>query len=122
VLEGLAREVTEETGLVVQGWLGPLYRVQVAAPGLGWDLKVEVHAATAFEGELVVDDPDGIVVDARFVGLGDHVALLAGNHPWVAEPLVEWVDARWEHGEGSPTYRYVVEGERLGETSVTRHG
>jgi 8-oxo-dGTP diphosphatase len=121
VLEGLAREVTEETGLVVDGWNGPLYRVEVVAPGMGWHLRVEVHAATGFAGEVVVDDPDGIVVDARFVPTGEHVGLLQDTHPWVGEPLVEWVDSRWEHLPDCPTYRYHLEGERLGDISVTRN-
>jgi 8-oxo-dGTP diphosphatase len=32
---------------------------------MGWHLRVEAHLAVAYEGELRVDDPDGIVVDAR---------------------------------------------------------
>ncbi len=122
VLEGLSREVAEETGLVVSGWSGPLYRVEVVAPGLGWDLRVEVHAATGFDGELSVDDPDGIVVDARFVGRGEHVGLLGGTQPWVGEPLCEWFDARWDHGDDQPTYRYHVAGERQSGLSITRQG
>ncbi len=120
VIEGLAREVVEETGLRVTGWAGPLYRVEVAAPGLGWDLRVEVHVATAFEGELRVDDPDGIVVDARFVGPGEHAPLLVGTHPWVGEPLSEWIDARWGHRVDAPLYRYDLTGEQLSDISVVR--
>ena len=64
VLDGLTREVEEETGLVVTRWAGPVYEVEVEAPGLGWHLRVEAHVAVDFAGDLRVDDPDGIVVDA----------------------------------------------------------
>ena len=67
VLAGLTREVEEETGLVVREWEGPLYEVTAVAVDLGWVMHCEVHRAVAFEGELRVEDPDGIVVDAAFV-------------------------------------------------------
>ncbi|MGZ4804147.1 MAG: NUDIX hydrolase, partial [Acidimicrobiia bacterium] len=67
VLEGLTREVEEETGLVVREWEGPLYEVTTVAVDLGWVMRCEVHRALAYEGELRVEDPDGIVVDAAFV-------------------------------------------------------
>ncbi len=53
------------------------------------------------EGELVVDDPDGIVVDARFVAV-DRLrrATSAGGHPWVGEPLAEWLAERWDGSRG----------------------
>src|SRR3954468_2319905 len=76
VLEGLTREVEEETGLRVTAWEGPIYEVETVAVGLGWHLRVEVHRALSFHGELRLGDPDGIVVDARFVALdrcGEHL-------------------------------------------------
>lgn len=117
VRDGLAREVAEETGLVVDGWRGPLYEIEVQAPGLGWDLRVEVHAATGFSGELTVDDPDGIVVEARFVSDGGHVDLLAGAHPWVREPLCAWTEARWTEPRA---FRYRVEGDHVAGLQTTR--
>ena len=67
LIDGLTREVEEETGLRVTEWAGPVYEVRCEAPDMGWRLRVEAHIAVAYEGELHVDDPDGIVVDARFV-------------------------------------------------------
>ncbi|MDZ7734026.1 MAG: DNA polymerase IV [Acidimicrobiia bacterium] len=68
LLEGLTREVEEETGLRVTSWDGPVYEIRAEAPGLGWHLRVEVHRAVVFQGELgPVVDPDGIVDDARWV-------------------------------------------------------
>jgi 8-oxo-dGTP pyrophosphatase MutT (NUDIX family) len=95
LLHGLAREVEEETGLVVTEWEGPLYEVRATAPAMGWSLRCEVHRAVAFAGDLVIDDPDGIVIDACFTDLAACAGILAGCAPWVGEPLVEWLDVRW---------------------------
>jgi 8-oxo-dGTP diphosphatase len=92
---GLTREVLEETGLLVTDWEGPLYEVDARAPDLDWHLRVQVHRAIAYQGALRVDDPDGIVVDARFVPVDGCSSLLDGAHQWVVEPLVEWLAAPW---------------------------
>src|SRR3954465_9752770 len=54
VVDGLTRGVEEEGGIRVAEWIGPVYEVEAIAEGLGWSLRVEVHRAVAFEGELVV--------------------------------------------------------------------
>lgn len=117
VLGGLAREVREETGLVVTEWEGPVYEIQAEAPDLGWTLRVEVHRALAYEGDLVVDDPDGIVVDARFVQVDECGPLLDGGHRWVGEPLGEWLGGRCRPGW---SYEYVVRGRDLHGLEVER--
>jgi 8-oxo-dGTP diphosphatase len=117
LLEGLAREVREETGLTVTEWDGPIYDIEVEAPILGWTLRVECHRALAFEGVLAVDDPDGIVVDARYVAPDDCHGHLEGNHPWVTEPLLEWLGGGWE---GARSFAYQVTGEDVASAVVTR--
>jgi len=87
-LQGLTREVKEETGLSVPRWHGPLYRVEVHAPDAGFMLRVEAHLASAVDGDLVIDDPDGIVVDALYVEPDGVAGYLGGNQPWVIEPLL----------------------------------
>lgn len=119
VLAGLEREVQEETGLTVTGWGGPVYEVRCFAPEMGWRLRVEVHVALEYEGTLHVDDPDGIVIDARFVAPAALHAHLAGNQPWVLEPLAEWLAERWDHTEMRP-YDFHVAGAPPGELVVTR--
>ena len=81
LLEGLTREVEEETGLVVNRWEGPLYEVEAVAVDLGWRMRCEVHRAVEFEGEVRVDDPDGIVVEAAFVPLAEAVSVLGRVPP-----------------------------------------
>ena len=112
VEEGLTREVAEETGLVVSGWEGPVYRVEAVATGLGWHLRVEVYRARGFSGQLRTGDPDGIVVDARFVDPAGCDGHLAAAHQWVREPLAAWLASRWADGR---SYRYRVEGDVPGQ-------
>lgn len=117
LVEGLSREVAEETGVVVEKWVGPVYQVSVEAPGLGWRLRVEAHLAVDFAGDLVIDDPDGIVEEATFVQVDACGARLDGCHPWVAEPLAAWLAERWDDGR---TFRYHVDGADMAGAVVTR--
>ncbi|MGZ4757192.1 MAG: NUDIX hydrolase [Acidimicrobiia bacterium] len=119
VLEGLTREVEEETGLVVREWEGPLYEVTTVAVDLGWVMRCEVHRALAFDGELRVDDPDGIVVDAAFVPAMDVRDRLEECFHWVREPLAEWLHERWEP-EQRRGFRYDVRGTALDSLEVIR--
>jgi 8-oxo-dGTP diphosphatase len=119
VIDGLTREVEEETGLRVTEWVGPVYEVRCDAPDLGWRLRVEAHLAVAYEGVLRIDDPDGIVVDARFVEVDACGAHLDGGHPWVREPLTEWLAERWPHEEARP-FGFTVTGSDPATVVVTR--
>jgi ADP-ribose pyrophosphatase YjhB (NUDIX family) len=110
VVDGLTREVEEETGLRVTAWAGPIYEVRAEAPGLGWRMRAEVHVALGFEGELSVDDPDGIVVDACFVPVAECSRHLEACHPWVREPLAEWLGERWDPDLDVRAYGYRLDG------------
>jgi 8-oxo-dGTP diphosphatase len=117
LVEGLTREVREETGLVVEEWSGPLYEIDAVALDLDWHLTVQVWRAARWSGDIVVDDPDGIVVDARWVAptaCADH---LAGCSPWVADPVHEWLRAPWE---GSRRFGYRIAGVDHTALEVTR--
>ncbi|HEX2576054.1 MAG TPA: NUDIX hydrolase [Aquihabitans sp.] len=107
VEQGLTREVAEETGLVVTAWTGPVYEIEAEAPDMGWHLRVEVHQAVEVAGEVCIDDPDGIVVDACYVAADRCAGHLAGAAAWVREPFGAWLGERWE---GSRSFRYRVEG------------
>lgn len=109
MISGLTREVREETGIVVTAWDGPVYEVSAVAPEMGWHLRAHIYVATAFGGDLVVEDPDGIVVDAAFVAERECGDRLAGCFPWVREPFAEWLAARWD-ASAHREYRYHVRG------------
>lgn len=120
LLDGLAREVSEETGLVVTDWAGLLYEIRAEAPELGWDLRVEVHRVAGVSGELSVgEDPDGIVVDAAWAGAPACERLLDDAHPWVREPLVDWMRQRWAQPR---SYRYRIDGTSPEDITVVRRG
>ncbi len=119
LLTGLTREVEEETGLRVKEWSGPLYEVRAHAPDIGWVMRCEVHLAVAFEGDVTVDDPDGIVVEALFVPPAECATLLASCAPWVGEPLAQWLRDRWEPGTGVG-FRYDVFGTSRDDMRVVR--
>ena len=119
VLDGLTREVKEETGITVTKWHGPVYEVEAEAEGMGWRLKVEVHQALEFSGDLVLEDLDEIVVDAQWVrhdACGPH---LEACPPWVREPLAAYLAERWPHAE-APAFRYRVEGADRSAMTVVR--
>ena len=119
VVEALTREVEEETGLRVPQWTGPIYRVDVAAPVLDWHLTVEVFRAPEPDGSIHIDDPDGIVVEARWFAADACEDPLDGNHPWVTEPLVAYLAERWAE---PPRFRYLVERGDGGELDVVTLG
>jgi 8-oxo-dGTP diphosphatase len=117
LIDGLVREVREETGLTVTEWAGPIYRIAARAPELGWTLAVECYRAVAFEGELVIDDPDGIVVDACYVAAHELDGRLETAHPWVSEPLLAWMGGPWA---GSRSFEYHIAGDDVTTAIVTR--
>lgn len=117
LIDGLTREVAEETGVKVSRWRGPVYEVEVLAPGLGWRLRVEAHLALEHGGALHVDDPDGIVVEAAYVAPEACEGHLAGCHPWVSEPLAAWLSDRWLDGR---RFSYRVDGDNPRTATVSR--
>src|SRR4051812_37030866 len=119
VVDGLTREVEEETGIRVTEWVGPVYQVEAIAEGLGWHLRVEVHRAVEFEGDLVVQDPNGIVVAANSVPVDACGVHLEECHQWVRGPLGAWLAERWLEAD-SRNYRYRLDGDQMGGITVVR--
>lgn len=117
LVAGLAREVEEETGLRVRTWEGPLYEVVAVAADMGWELRCEVHRAVEWSGEIVVDDPDGIVVDASFVEPGAVADVLVECFEWVAAPLRAWLADRWPPSDRR-RFLYEVRGTSLSDLRV----
>lgn len=117
VHEGLAREVREETGLVVVSFGERAYTVKVEAPEMGWSLEVEAWETTVGAGAIVLEDPDGIVEDVRHSSADEALALLAASPPWVREPVSDWVG-----GSVLGHYRFLVRGTTRASSRVERIG
>lgn len=116
---GLAREVHEETGLVVSTWGGLCYEVQASAPELGWEMRCEVHYASHFDGAMAIADPDGIVTEAVFVAHDACATYLESAMRWVREPLQSWLTERWEPG-APRIFTYEVRGDSPATFTVER--
>jgi 8-oxo-dGTP diphosphatase len=117
-VDGLTREVTEETGITVKRWHGPVYTVTTIAPGMGWHLEVEVHVALDWYGDVVTGaDPDGIVIGAAFCDLEAVAANLASTVAWVREPMLEYLKGRWDDPRD---FRYHLDGAERPHVNVVR--
>lgn len=116
-VQGLTREVREETGLVIKAWTAPIYRVEVTAPGFGFFLEVDAYRATDFSGALEIDDPDKIVVSAEFVSSGTALGHLREAPRWVGEPLSELLNEGFEE---TRLFAYDLVGTSRSNQSVTR--
>jgi 8-oxo-dGTP pyrophosphatase MutT (NUDIX family) len=92
IREGLAREVFEETGLIVAGWSELRYSVIVDAPQLGWRLRVEAWETADVVGDIVIADPDGIVEEVRQVPSSEAMPLLVTSPQWVHVPVGDWLN------------------------------
>ena len=90
------------------------------APDMGWRMRCEVHLAVAFDGELRVDDPDGIVVEAAFVPPRECDDRLASCAPWVREPLCAWLTRTVGAATSGAGSRYEVHGTTRGRLRVVR--
>jgi hypothetical protein len=86
---------------------------------MGWRMRCEVHLAVAFEGDVYVDDPDGIVVEATFVPAHECAGRLESCAQWVREPLAAWLEQRWAPGSGVG-FRYEVFGTSRDDMRVVR--
>ena len=90
--EGLAREVREETGVVVGdvGTLAYVTHVDWQRPArvrgrhvAGYVATIWTFEVASWTGEVRVDDPDRVVVDAVFVHVDDAARRLAAT-AWLA--------------------------------------
>lgn len=116
-VQGLTREVSEETGLEVRSWTNPLYSIEVVAPGYGFFLRVDAFRSLDHRGDLRIDDPDGIVVAAEFFATEAAVERLGDAPRWVAEPLSEYLEDPFEEHR---VFAYDLAGTTRENQQVTR--
>lgn len=116
-LDALSREVAEETGLVVDTWSDAVYEVTVDFVSYPMTLHVVCHRALSWTGDIVLDDPDGIVIDAQFVAGADCHGHLLDAPAWVREPVGEWLSGPWTDARA---YAYRAVGQHPGDLTVER--
>ncbi|NCG22509.1 MAG: hypothetical protein GWP47_00015, partial [Actinobacteria bacterium] len=71
----------------------------------------------SFTGDLIIDDPDGIVTAAEFVDRRGVVDRLVGASMWVAEPLHDWTAGSWSDVRH---YDYAAHGSRPSDLRAER--
>jgi 8-oxo-dGTP diphosphatase len=118
VVAALTREVIEETGIRVSEWSEARYSVVTVATGMGWHLTVQVFEALKWEGEILIDDPDGIIEEAAFLSVPTALANMAGTARWVSEPIAEWLNTPWA---GHKQFGYELAGVDRAAMLVERH-
>jgi 8-oxo-dGTP diphosphatase len=120
LLDGLAREVREETGLVVERWIGRAYRVEVEAPDMAWLLRVEAWEAEV-SGAIRIDDPDGIVEHVRHVSCDEAIELMRLSPPWIHVPVGEWLLGGVREPDGpEPLFRFRLHGSDRSSSRAER--
>ncbi|HET8568312.1 MAG TPA: NUDIX hydrolase [Candidatus Limnocylindria bacterium] len=88
-LGALVRELREETGIALDE-ARPIFSVVLDDEGL--EYWCAFYEATAWHGSIAVDDPDGKVVEARFLSLDDAIAALeAAPYAAMRDPELAWL-------------------------------
>jgi 8-oxo-dGTP diphosphatase len=90
--EALAREVHEETGLIIRPPIRLLYFVQLDDLEDGSQSQAFVFEVENWEGQVRTGDPDGLVREAGFFSLSEAVLKLE-QLPWRAmrEPILAYL-------------------------------
>jgi len=118
-VSALDRELFEETGLVVDAWDGPCYQLNVDFPDRAMHLEVEVYEAQSFTGNIRLEDPDGIVQEARFVDTDEAKILLESAPLWVRQPVCDYLAKSFDDVEDAH-FVFVARGVDSGSLVVER--
>lgn len=95
--ETLVREVAEETSLVIDDVGRLAWLTNIARPHP--HIIVAYFEVGAWHGDLHVDDPMGVVSEARFVPVDEAIELLrADATPHVLEPAIDYLQGRASPG------------------------
>lgn len=119
VLEALTREVVEETGLSVKSWSSLHYVVDARFTSRSITMHAEVFVARDFSGRLDINDPDDIVVDARWVPLDQATSILVDSPVWVRDPLCHALGTLFAGEPEMPALWDYQIGRADGQTDIT---
>ncbi len=119
LFEGLAREVKEETGLDVMEIGGLVYAIQAR-----WTAPETVGMSFVFEvvrwnGEVRVEDPDALILQARFFPVEEAIPLLEAGlrRRIMREPILAYLCGKAKAG----TFWYYLCHEDGREEFIARH-
>jgi 8-oxo-dGTP diphosphatase len=114
--EALAREVREETGLRVLDPGRLLYVLHHDAPDFGGQMVVFCFEVSEWEGDLAPDDPDALILDARFLPAPEAARLLeALPLSSMSDPVVAYL-----RGEAAPGALWLYRREAGRDVPVAR--
>jgi 8-oxo-dGTP diphosphatase len=112
VTDAVVREIYEETGLRARGAGDLAFTVQVDELHDGWFATVWTWVVREWEGTLEPRDPDGYVLEARWVPLAEAVSLLR---------LISWhsLTAEYLTGELEPRSLWLRRVDEQGTETLT---
>ncbi len=91
-LVAMAREVHEETGLIVTEPGALAWQLHIEREPEHRDLEISFFEVAAFTGEVVVDDPAGVVTEARWVTPPQAISLLSlETTPQIVRPTLDYL-------------------------------
>jgi ADP-ribose pyrophosphatase YjhB (NUDIX family) len=91
LVEGLTREVREETGLILEGEPELAFSVRRTSEGVAWLAHTFLCAAS---GTITPNDPDELILSASWIAQDDAIQLL-DRLPWYdPDPLRAWLDGK----------------------------
>jgi ubiquinone/menaquinone biosynthesis C-methylase UbiE/8-oxo-dGTP pyrophosphatase MutT (NUDIX family) len=100
------REVREETGIEVLDVASLAYSVHMRHTPSERGGTAHIYDVTDWRGEIVVDDPDEVTLQARFVPVAEAIALLETTLPYrnMRDPLLGYL-----RGDARREWRYLSE-------------
>ena len=84
----------------------------------GMHLEVKVFEAIEWKGSIVVNDPDGIVEDAKFFSEEDCEIRLKDSPVWVRDPFLTYLK---DEIASEKSFGYLVTSDDSGDLIVKRN-
>ncbi|MDT8304879.1 MAG: NUDIX hydrolase [Anaerolineae bacterium] len=99
LLDGLCREVREETGVQIAEVGELVYTARLDNPSHGYQSHTRVFSVNAWQGRVLPADPDHLILDVAFFPFAEAVRRLAAI-PWLVmrQPLLAYLQGNTSAG------------------------